>query len=222
MFKKILKNIRLKHVFLLVTGIITITALVAFTYDGCYFISAPQKTESKLTKIDSRPDEIKGKIITLKRLRPEYFEDYYKMISPKDVIDPLYLPKSHEGIIAHLNKQLKKENAKQVLLYMIFDNKDNKLIGSISIREKNDRDPGQYSCWINNKYWGQGRIQEAIKLISDAYFKLTGAKSFDAHVEMWNIRSYYGLKKAGFKLLKTYQPEKQHPRYILEFYNPNT
>ena len=104
---------------------------------------------------------------------------------------------------------------------MIFDNKDDKLIGSISIREKKPKEPGQFSTWLNEKYWGGGRLAEAVKLITVEYFKLTNVDSFNAHIEMWNLRSYYALKKAGFKFIDLYYPEGQPPRYIFEFYNPD-
>ncbi|MCF7800119.1 GNAT family N-acetyltransferase, partial [Candidatus Babeliales bacterium] len=220
MFKNIFKNNFFKYsLIFLFTG--------TFIIFGFYFYTSHfthnTQTEYVLKKIDSRADEIKGQVVTLKRLQPEYFKSYHEMSLPEIVRKPLYFPKdaSFEWTKNYLEKQLKKEKAKQILLYMIFDNKDYKLIGSISIRQKNPKDPGQFSCWTNNKYWGSGRIQEATKLIADEYFKLTNADSFNAHVEMWNLRSYYALKKAGFQLLKTYYPAGQPPRYILEFYNKN-
>ncbi|MFA5074730.1 MAG: GNAT family N-acetyltransferase [Candidatus Babeliales bacterium] len=220
MFKNIFKNKFFKY------SLIFLFASILIIF-GFYFYknhyTYNNQTEYVLKKIDSRPDEIKGEIVTLKRLRPEYFKSYHEMSFPEIVRKPLYFPKnaSFEWTKNYLEEKLQKEAAKQVLLYMIFDNKDNKLIGSISIREKNPKDPGQFSCWINNNYWGGGRIQEATQLIVDEYFKLTNADSFDAHVEMWNLRSYYALKKAGFKLIKTFYPAGQPPRYILEFYNKN-
>lgn len=170
---------------------------------------------------DNRPDEIKGNIITLKRLRPEYFHDYDKMCTPL-VRKPLYFPihGTYEWMKKFLEKQLRKEAEGKLFVYVVFDNKDNKLIGSVEIREKNPKDPGQFGCWLNENYWGSGRLQEAIKLLTDAYFKIKKADSFNAHVEMWNLRSYYALKKAGFKLVKFYYEDDKPTRYILEFYNP--
>ena len=104
---------------------------------------------------------------------------------------------------------------------MIFDNKENKLIGSAEIREKNQTDPGQMACWLNDKYWGEGRIQEALDLISKEYFRIKDADSYNAHVEMWNLRSYYALKKCGFEIVDFYYENGQPSRYILEYYNPN-
>ncbi|MCK4651053.1 GNAT family N-acetyltransferase [Candidatus Babeliales bacterium] len=216
--KKLISNIKIKFIVLaILTTIIGITTIVYITK---YFSIIPK--EYQFSRPDERSNEIKGKIITLKRLNHQYFQDYFKMLSPK-VRKPLYFPFPHnfENVKNFLEKELSREAAGKTFLYIIFDNKDINLIGSIEIREKNPNDPGQFSCWLNEKYWGGGRIHEAIKLITKEYFKIKKVKSFNAHVEMWNLRSYYALKKAGFKLVKTYKPEYDKPRYILEYCNPN-
>lgn len=205
-----------------VVAVFGIATLVYFYFPQISQKHTVQKVSSyQYSKPDNRPDEIKGKIVTLKRLQPAYFTDYYKMLSPT-VKKPLYYPKyaSLEWVTNKLNKTLVKEAQALIFIYMIFDNKDNKLIGSLAIREKNPKDPGQFYCWINENYWGGGRLREAVKLITDEYFKVKDVDSFNAHVELWNLRSYYALKKAGFKLVDFYYEDGQKTRYILEFYNP--
>jgi RimJ/RimL family protein N-acetyltransferase len=183
-------------------------------------ITLPTTKKVEFSHPDDRPEEIKGNIVTLKRLRPEYFQEYHKMCTPL-VRKPLYFQTSYEWTKHFLEKELRKEAEGKILFYVIFDNKDNKLIGSLDIREKNPKDPGQFGCWLNENYWGGERMREAIKLISDAYFKLKKVDSFNAHVEIWNLRSYYALKKSGFKLVDFYYEDGKPTRYILEFYNPN-
>jgi RimJ/RimL family protein N-acetyltransferase len=103
-------------------------------------------------------------------------------------------------------------------MYCIFDAKENKLIGTLEIREKNDKDPGQFGCWLNERYRGGGRIQEAIKLITNIYFRLTDVPLFTAHVRLWNKRSYRALLKAGFTDTgKFYYEDGKPTRYLLEF-----
>lgn len=177
----------------------------------------------QLKKPDNRPDIIKGKIVTLKLLNPKYYPAYLKMVNDPLVLKPLYFPKSitFKWIKEYLDEDLKLQSKKLTLIYVIFDNKDNKLIGSIEIREPNPSYPGQFGCWINPTYWGGGRLQEAFKLISTEYFKLFPKKEkFNAHVEMWNLRSYFSLKKCGFKLINTLHFKNQPSRYLLEYYNP--
>ena len=135
---------------------------------------------------------------------------------------PLYSPQnvSFEWTRNHLEKEIAKDAIGKIFLYIVFDNKDNKLIGSVEIREKNNTDPGQFTCWINENYWGGGRFQEALDLIIKAYFKIKNVESFNAHIEMWNLRSYYAFKKYGFKLVDFYYENGKPTRYILEIYNP--
>jgi RimJ/RimL family protein N-acetyltransferase len=190
------------------------------------------KNKSKIEKIksfelsqpDSRPNEITGETVTLKRLNPEYFPEYFEKINYPQVLKPLYFPSklTFQWIKEYLDEEFDRERNRQTFLYLIFNNKNNELVGSIEIREQNPKDPGQFGCWITPKYWGKGKLQEAFNLIINAYFKLKpDVKNFNAHVEMWNLRSYYALKKCGFKLIKTLHFKNQPSRYLLEYYNPN-
>lgn len=210
-------------------GISLLTAITSLTY--FYYRSKstlPQKISAyKFSRPDSRADILAGKVITLKRLNPEYFYDFYKMYDDPLVTTPLYSPDMPEEVqysqlVEHLKYELEKEANGLVLSYMIFDNKDNKLVGALEIREPDPSSPGQFGCWINPKYWGNNRFQEAFKLISNEYFRLhPNTEKFTAHVKMWNLRGYFALKKSGFKLIKTLHFQDMPSRYFLEYYNPN-
>lgn len=146
------------------------------------------------------PDVVPGKIVTLKKLREEYFIDWHNMFSAK-VRDLFESPKhiTLDYSIRVLRFIMELCDKGETLYYCVFDNKDNRLIGAIEVREKNDIDPGQMGCWLNENYWGGGRIQESYKLIAQTYFKLKpNEKSFDAQVRTWNGRSYKAMKKFGF------------------------
>lgn len=165
------------------------------------------------------PEVVPGKIVTLKKLREEYFIDWHNMFSAK-VRDLFESPKhiTLDYTINILRYIMELNNKGETLYYCIFDNKDNRLIGAIEVREKNDIDPGQMGCWLNENYWGGGRIQEAYKLIAQTYFKLKpNEPSFDAHVRTWNIRSYKAMKKFGFVDLKTVKAsDGKADRHVLE------
>ena len=148
------------------------------------------------------PEIVIGKTVTLKKFKPEYFSDYHNMLS-NTVRHGLEWPKNItlDWIISELKAELKKEQTGTVVMYCIFDNKDNKLIGFIDIRDKDPDDLGQFGVWINENYWGNGRMQEATKLISQVYFAVKNEDSYVAHVRLWNQRSYHALKNLGFKML---------------------
>lgn len=163
------------------------------------------------------PDEVKGKVVTLKRLKEEYFIDYHNMFSDtvrKDLEFPESITLNYT--ISMLNHDMEKERQGKMISYCIFDNKDNKFIGWTAVRDKNPADPGQFSFWINEKYWGGGRAVEAAKLLAKVYFRMKSENSFTAQARLWNKRSYYALKKAGFKESGFFYENNKPTRYILE------
>ncbi len=175
-----------------------------------------------IPKLSFLPSEVKGKIITLKRLNPKYFYDYHKMFSDivrEDIEYPSEI--TFKFTKSALLYDMKKEHEGKMIIYFIFDNKTNKLIGSVEIKNKNIKYPGQFSIWINEKFWGGDRAQEAIKIISEIYFKSKNETSFIAHVRLWNKRSYNALIKAGFKDIDRFYEDGEPTRYILKMYKAN-
>jgi len=168
------------------------------------------------------PTEIKGNIITLRRLKEEYFVDYHNMFSPvarKGLEFPESITLSYT--IAYLHEEMRNAAKGKMLEYCIFDNKDNKLIGYLDIRDYDPTDVGQFGCWINENYWGGGRFKEAVDLISKAYFKLhPNEQKYIAYVRLWNKRSYHALKKCGFLETGYYYVDGQPGGHILEFKRP--
>lgn len=182
------------------------------------FYSSKQVRSARLMQ---RPETVVGKIVTLRKLKEEYFIDYHNMFS-QTVRRGLEYPDeiTLDYTIRHLRYEMKRDANKEILQYCIFDNKENKLIGSLEIREKNDRDPGQFGCWVNERYWGGGRFQEAVDLITQTYFALSDAPSYNAHVRLWNKRSYAALKRFGFKDVGFYYENGLATRYLLEYHRP--
>jgi RimJ/RimL family protein N-acetyltransferase len=165
----------------------------------------------------TRPNEIKGTLITLKKLKEEYFIDFHNMLSMsvrRDMEYPEHMPL--DWTIRLLREEKEKDTANKTMFYCIFENKTNRLIGEIQIRDKTDADRGQMGCWINENYRGQGYIQEAIKLATAVYFRTTDEDHFIAHVRLWNPRSYKALKKAGFVDVGYFNEDNERSRYILE------
>ena len=168
-------------------------------------LAATHKITCK-TRIPTYPETIQGEIITLKKLTIESAFDYYKMFSD-DVRKYLEFPKDVTfGYAARYVAILVSKMKRNLLVaYNICDNKEKKLVGSIQIREKNEIDPGQLGMWINEKHRGGGRIQEALRLISKAYFKThPDTQEYIAHVRLWNKASALAMEKFGFKKIGDY------------------
>ncbi len=201
---------------------------------GSYFYFSKQTTSKiattkpsfEFSHPDTRPEVISGKIVTLKRIRPEYYKDYFNMVNDPQVLKQLPWSKkiNFNFIKWYLDDELNREKNRLTFIYMVFDNKDNRLVGSIEVREFDpEDDSGNFGCWLNSKYWGDGRLQEAAKLLASEYFKIyKNIDKFNAYVDMDNLRSYFGLKKAGFKLVKILHSKNKPDQYLLEYYREQT
>jgi RimJ/RimL family protein N-acetyltransferase len=200
------KSVFKKIIFAAILGIVG--------YFGYYFYSSPHRpapatqprvvSRRVVSKTISYPEEIKGKIITLKKLKLRHAYEYYSMFSPK-VRKFLEFPSkvTFSYVEYHVRKYVKGIKKNKLIAYIIWDNKDEKLVGAIQIKEKDYPDVvdyGQLSMWLNENYWGGGRIQEAMLLLSRAYFKARPeTEYYVAHVRAWNPRSQKAMEKFGFK-----------------------
>jgi RimJ/RimL family protein N-acetyltransferase len=191
--------------------------LAVFGFSTYYFIYKSQK--SYWGKVSKQPDIIKGKIITLKTIQEEHFIDMHNMLSNavrKGLSFPEYFTLNYT--INYLRHKMNRVKQGKAVNYCIFDNQDNRAVGFVEIRDKNNDDPGQLATWLNENYWGGGRMQEALKLISEIYFSMrNNVDKFDAYVEIWNKRSYRALKKFGMQDAGFIQLEgKSNKHYVLE------
>lgn len=197
--------------------IVSIT--VALLIPAAYFLNQAGWFGQSYSSSTKAPTEIRGNKVTLRSLKEQYFIDYHNMFSSsvrKMMEFPDYITLDYT--IRFLKMELEKIARGETFYYIIFDNQENKLIGYIEIREKNETDPGKFGWWINENYQGKGYSAEAIKLIVPAYFKLhPEVKAFTAHVRLWNKRSYFALKKFGFKDIGYFYEGGQPTRYILEY-----
>ena len=156
-----------------------------------------------------------GNIVTLKTIKEDYIEAYHDMFSA-DVRHGLSFtaPVDDEDYtIQYVSWTLSRQAQGELMCYAIFDNKDDCLVGAIEVRAHHSQDPGQLGCWINDKYRGGGRMQEALKLITQEYFRITGAPCISACIESFNIASHKALTKFGFK--QKYNPKKFKKPYTI-------
>ena len=176
-----------------------------------------EKTYTSRTDIHF-PEEIEGKIVTLKRLNEKYFYDYFSMFSAQVRKDLEFPPQiTYNYIETYLTTELAKNKKNLLLTYCIFDNEDKKMVGALGIREKNIAIVGQLGMWINEQYWGGGRIQEALYLISKAYFDTrTDRDEFVVHVRPYNKRSISAMEKFGFVKIDDYIEDGKVTRFIYQ------
>jgi RimJ/RimL family protein N-acetyltransferase len=145
--------------------------------------------------------EIFGDHIILRKLIPEYYKEYINMFS--DTVQDL-LHASAQGELDYLQERFEKMEQGKTFFYCIFDKKSDRLVGAIEIRNEHES-AGQLYIWLNEKYWGSGLYQEAIRLCSQEYFQHSHKPFFTAHVDISNRRSYLALKKCGFAELGFYK-----------------
>lgn len=165
------------------------------------------------------PEVLYGEKVILRQPKEEYCMNYHKAFSDdvrKNLEFPLQI--SYAYTVHYFKHELERVRKKEMLMYLIFDKKEDKLIGSTEIRELNDLDPGQLGIWINEHYRGGGRALEALRLIIGTYFKVHPEhKSFIAHVRLWNQASYKLLTKAGLQDIGRFYEHGEPRRYIMQY-----
>lgn len=137
--------------------------------------------------------ELPGVRVTLRLLDIGYINDYIAMFSPR--VQHMLHVRDSASECTYVHDCLVRVQQEQTLFYCVFDNHDGVLIGAVEIRHMQSR--GQLYGWIHENYWGGGRYQEALSLISREYFRYFKALFFNAHVDVANERSYHALKKFG-------------------------
>lgn len=92
------------------------------------------------------------------------------------------------------NKKKNKENIRFVI------DIDGQLVGSIGLNHIQKEHKAEIGYWLGRKFWGQGIMTEAIKLVTDyAFYKLKLRRVY-GHVFLFNNPSKRVLEKAGYKL----------------------
>lgn len=206
---------------------VLLTAAAAILVIGSiYYFFQPQPTkptqqaQAQSTKLAllPYPEQIKGEVITLHKMNPKYLRAFYQAFS-ENVRQGLDFPEkvSFFYVERYFNHLFSNIQQNKSINYHIFDNEDEKLVGSLEIREKNDSDPGQFGMWINEHYRGGGRMQEALLLISRAYFDIRKEHNkYNVHVRPWNYSSISAIEKFGFIKVGDYIENGKVTRFIYE------
>lgn len=168
--------------------------------------------------LDQLPTSIPGSMITLKTVEARDYAPLHHMFSCA-VRKGLDMPEviTFADTLAYVHQLEQRAEHSNGLLYVIINNNDQKPIGIIELREFSPTDMGQLSCWLNEAYWGEGRMQEAIRLASSIYFRhYHNQESYVAHVRLTNQHCYKALKKAGLAEIGYFYEDGKPTRYIME------
>lgn len=181
--------------------------------------SGPSPAHHFFMDTSTLPDEVPGTIVTLKKMRNEFIDDVHLALS-LEVRKGMSFGDSwnYKASEVFINWIVKRIERGELVSYAVFDNKDNKLIGAVEIRSFWKNDPGQIGAWINEKYWGGGRIQEALKLLTNTYFETMHTTMCEVEIELFNKRSYKAFRKFGFVEKGYHYDLGKKTRWILEYY----
>lgn len=130
--------------------------------------------------------------ITLHPLSVHYIESYLAALSEK--ILALLAISSLEAERTYLLQRV----AEPTFFYCAFETKSKNFVGALEIRPTYYR--SQLYNWINEQFWGNGYYQELLAACIPHYFKNNPQElHIQARIDITNLRSYYALKKFGFK-----------------------
>ncbi len=168
--------------------------------------------------LEQLPTTVTGSLITLKTLDDRDYVPLHHMFSCA-VRKGLDMPEviTFADTLTYLHQLQQRAEHSNGLLYVIINNNDQKPIGIIELREFSPTDSGQLSCWINEAYWGEGRMREALRLASNTYFRhYTNQESYVAHVRLAHQHCYKAFKKAGLVDVSYFYEDGKPTRYIME------
>ena len=144
---------------------------------------------------------IRSKQFTLRPFRRGDEESLIKNINNKKVarntlrIPYPYKKKNARFWISH-NLKLQKKKKKTGINFAIDIN--GKVIGSIGL-DKIEVHKAEMGYWLGEKYWGQGIMTSAVKLVTKYGFTKLGLRRIYADVFPFNKASARILEKAGYK-----------------------
>jgi RimJ/RimL family protein N-acetyltransferase len=155
---------------------------------------SPLKTVPKLT----------GKRLVLRRLKLSDAEDIYQNINSRDIVKWLSnipYPYSMDDAVRFIRKEhYRLEKEKSHTFGITLKQKD-RVIGVISLFNMDYKNrKAEIGYWLGKRYWNQGVMREAVKLILHFGFKVIKLHRIYAGLFERNTASKKVLEKSGFKL----------------------
>ena len=139
-----------------------------------------------------------GQRVELHPLDQSFFKEYLTSFSE---LVRSYIGVDLDSERLYLEAHHRQMQRGETLFFTIFCKETKTLMGAIEVRSARYR--GQLYYWLNEKYWSQGFLQEALQLVFEYYAQNAKEKSVTAFVDVSNARSIKVLKRFGFKKKET-------------------
>jgi len=157
---------------------------------------------------------IKGKRVTLRKLRKSDIDDITKYCSDRRVSKwTLHVPYPYKKKDAiWFTKDSAKKWGKDAYVYSVRH--EGKLVGVIDIRPR-EYDSAEIGYWVGREHWGKGFASEATKLIIKEGFKTLKLHKIFATHKPGNKASARVMQKAGMKYEGTIRDQvKKGKKYL--------
>ncbi len=93
-----------------------------------------------------------------------------------------------------------------------------KMIGSISFSKYSEKDAAvEIGYVLNQDFWGQGFMSEALTVLSNFCFYEFGLKRIELLIDKENLSSIRVAEKAGYHFVKSFKASHQYSKVIREF-----
>ena len=146
--------------------------------------------------------ELKTERLLLKPISREYTEDLFKHLSDPEVtkymdIDTMESIKEAEEIIDYY---IEKEDERTCYRWVILDKQNKEFIGTCGFNSwnRNRANRSEIGYDLSKKYWGQGYMVEALKVLLKHGFEILDVHRIQAKVTEGNIPSCKLLEKMNF------------------------
>ncbi|MDP1854232.1 MAG: GNAT family N-acetyltransferase [Candidatus Omnitrophota bacterium] len=148
--------------------------------------------------------EISGERITLRKLRFSDSEDIYQNVKDREIIRwTLNIPHPYfkDSATRFIRKTHYDARKKKAYAFGIMLKKENKVIGVITLLKLDYKNRNaEIGYWLGKRYWEQGFMTEAAKLLIEFGFRRLKLHKIYAGLFEENIASRRVLEKSGFKL----------------------
>jgi RimJ/RimL family protein N-acetyltransferase len=141
------------------------------------------------------PEVIFGPRVTLKCMSEHLLIPYLTAFSAQ-VRLLLHVTSAFEEE-CYVRDRIEKIKKCETFFYAIYIKKERQVIGALEIRD-DQKLRGQLYCWLNENFWKNGYLHEALAVAAPVYFSCTKNNFFTAHVDAGNEQSYRSLKRFGF------------------------
>ncbi len=143
------------------------------------------------------PQELVGSLITLRVFEADFIPELFAIISLQSKQGRRFERPVFNTTKVFFLDSLERMSDCLGILYGIFDQQTDVLLGAIEIREPN-ADQGQLQVWLHDAYFSRGHYQEILQLLLPVYFSWSKRMWLNARVEASNSSSVRAHEKAHF------------------------